>query len=121
MGKRLANRILNPTKLINDYLKCLQSSKSSIFLEPTDQIEIRHVVSELPSKSSSGHDNISNILLKEIVDYISEVLCVIFNKSLQQGEFPTIMKLAEVVPLYKSKEHYPETVLHFTRNFLLDR
>ena len=63
----------------------------------------------LPTKKSSGHDNISNILLKEIVDSIAHILCTIFNKSLEQGEFPTIMKLADVVPLYKSKEHYLET------------
>ena len=63
----------------------------------------------MPSKKSSGHDNISNILLKEIIDNISEVLCIIFNRSLQQGEFPSTMKLAEVVPLYKSKEHFLET------------
>ena len=34
---------------------------------------------------------------------------MIFNQSLQTGEFPNDMKLAEVVPLYKSKEHYFES------------
>ena len=38
-----------------------------------------------------------------------QVLVEVFNKSMTQGEFPTIMKLAEVVPLYKGKEHYLET------------
>ena len=32
----------------------------------------------------------------------------VFNKSMTMGEFPSIMKLAEVVPLYKGKEHYLE-------------
>ena len=63
----------------------------------------------MPSKKSCGHDNISNILLKEIIGDISGVLCVVFNKSLHLGEFQSIMKLTEVVPLYKSKEHYLET------------
>ena len=63
----------------------------------------------MPNKSSSGHDNISNILLKEIIDQLAPVLEEVFNKSMMLGEFPTLMKLAEVVPLYKSKEHFLET------------
>ena len=90
-------------------MKCLQSNKSSIFFNPTDIWEIKQIVTKLPSKNSSGHDNISNILLKEIIDSISHVLCTIFNKSLEHGEFPSIMKLAKVVPLYKGKEHFLET------------
>ena len=89
-------------------MKCLQSNKASIFLNPTDVWEIKKIVAKLPTKRSSGHDNISNILLKEIIENIAHVLCVIFNKSLEQGEFPSTMKLAEVVPLYKGKEHFLE-------------
>ena len=108
VGKKFANKIPSPNKSVSEYLKCLQSNKASIFLQPTDMLEIKCIAVELPLKKSSGHDNISNMLLKEIIDNISEVLCIIFNRSLQQGEFPTIMKSAEVVPLYKSKEHFLE-------------
>ena len=38
-----------------------------------------------------------------------DVLCIIFYKSLELGEFPSTMKLAEVVPLHKGKEHYLKT------------
>ena len=108
VGKKFANKIQSPNKSISEYLKCLQSNKASIFLHPTDVLEIKCIVVELPSKKSSRHDNISNMLLKEIIDNISEVLCITFNRSLLHGEFPTIMKLAEVVSLYKSKEHFLE-------------
>ena len=90
-------------------MKCLQSNKSSIFLNPTDIWEIKRIVNKLPVKKSSGHDNISNILLKEIIDSIAPALSIVFNKSMVTGEFPNIMKLAEIVPLYKGKEHYLET------------
>ena len=71
--------------------------------------EIITLVSQLPNKSSSGHDNISNILLKKLIHQIAPVLVEVFNKSMTMGEFPTVMKLAEVVPLYKSKESFLET------------
>ena len=53
-----------------------------------------------------GHDNISNVLLKDLIDILAPVLMKIFNQSLETGEFPDVMKLAEVVPLFKGKEHY---------------
>ena len=43
------------------------------------------------------------MLLKEIIDQISQVLVEVFNKSMTQGEFPTIMKLAEVVSPVQGK------------------
>ena len=109
VGKKFADRIPSPTTSINDYLKCLQSNKSSIFLNLTDIWEIKHTVNKLPVKKSSGHDNISNILLKEIIESIAPALSIVFNKSMVAGEFLNIMKLAEIVPLYKGKEHYLET------------
>ena len=36
VGKKFANKIPNPKKSVSEYLKCLQSNKSSIFLDPTD-------------------------------------------------------------------------------------
>ena len=108
VGKQFASKIPKPVKSVTDYLKFLQSSQSSLFLSPTCEKEIKKIVSTLPSKASSGHDNISNILLKEIIDQLAHVLVEVFNKSMAMGEFPSIMKLAEVVPLYKGKEHYLE-------------
>ena len=108
VGKDFAEKIPKANKSITAYLKLLQSNKSSLFLEPTCDKEIKQIVSALPSKSSSGHDNISNILLKEIIDPLANVLVDVFNKSMVKGIFPSVMKLAEVVPLYKSKERYLE-------------
>ena len=109
VGKAFADKIPQPSKSITAYLKLLQSSKSSLFLNPTCEEEVKRIVATLPAKASSGHDNISNILLKEIIDPLAKVLVEIFNKLMAIGEFPSIMKLAEVVPLYKNKEHYIES------------
>ena len=106
VGKKFSEKIATPTKSAKDYLKLIQSSQSSLFLNPTDIREIITIVSKLPNKSSSGHDNISNILLKEIIDQLAPVLVEVFNKSMMLGEFPTIMKVAEVLPLYKCKENF---------------
>ena len=106
VGENFAAKIPPASKSAQDYLKLLQTSQASLFLNPTDVNEVVALVSQLPNKSSSGHDNISNILLKKIIQLLAPVLVEVFNKSMTLGEFPTVMKLAEVVPLYKSKENF---------------
>ena len=68
VGKTLAEKIPQSSTSITAYLKLLQSNKASLFLNPTHEDEVKKLVSKLPAKASSGHDNISNILLKEIID-----------------------------------------------------
>ena len=55
-------------------------------------------------KTSSGHDNISNVLLKTLNESIITPLSIIFNKSLEEGVFPDEMKLADVAPLFKTRD-----------------
>ena len=71
---------------------------------PTTKEEIIRIIDKLPNKRSSGYDNLSNLLLKKISYEIAMPLEQIFNLSLELGTFPNLMKDAEVVPLYKSKE-----------------
>ena len=84
-------------------MNVIPKNTASIFLTPTTSAEIRSLISKLPNKKSSGVDNIDNIILKEIKECISTKLVEIFNLSMLEGIFPEKMKLAEVVPLYKSK------------------
>ena len=73
-------------------------------MKPTTQMEITKLIHNLPNKSSHGHDMISNELLKSLNKSISYPLLIIFNQLLGEGIFPNLMKLAEVIPLYKGKE-----------------
>ena len=66
-------------------------------------MEISNLIGSLPNKSSSGFDLVNNKLLKTVKEEISKPLEIIFNQSLNSGVFPEKMKMAEVIPLYKSK------------------
>ena len=84
----------------------MQKSDSTLFLAPTSVDEIHYLIKSLPNKTSSGHDSISNNLMKKLSPSILEPLAIIFNKSLETGVFPEEMKMADVVLLYKSKSEY---------------
>ena len=104
IGARLANSIPTPKHDSRFYLKKITPSPKSLYVSPTTKQEIINIINNLPNKNSSGHDNINNILLKNIKNEIAAPLESAFNMSLEQGIFPNIMKKAEVIPLYKGKE-----------------
>ena len=108
-GRQFAEKIPKPRKSIDLYLKKLQSNHKSLYLDPCDATEVKELIKMLPLKNSHGHDNISNIMLKTIVNEIVVPLVMLINQSMSQGQFPTMMKLAEVVPLFKSKDRSIET------------
>ena len=55
----------------------------------------------LENKNSSGHDGISNTLLKVIKANISQSLTTVINQMVTTGIFPDAFKLSKVIPLYK--------------------
>ena len=109
VGETFANKVSASTRSISSYLEALQKNSESLFFVPSSVEEINKIIVSLPSKRSCGPDNISNILLKELAPVLCEPLCMITNQSMHSGIFPDLMKLAEVVPLYKNKSRETET------------
>ncbi len=101
VGVKFASKIGASNKDFSDYMP--DPCDSSIYLFPTSQSEIRKVANSLKPKKSSGYDGISNILLKSVIKELQYPLTIVFNKSFKEGVFPSKMKLAEVIPLYKLK------------------
>ena len=66
VGENLARQQVASQDEIEQYMRDLKTSKSSMFLFPTTSIEILRLIETLPNKTSSGYDNISNILLKTL-------------------------------------------------------
>ena len=76
----------------------------SLYLEPATEQEIHKLVSSL-KKSSPGYDNLSAAILQLSLPQICPLLTHICNLSLLEGIFPQEMKLANVIPLFKSGDH----------------
>ncbi len=73
-----------------------------IFLEPTLESEILTSVSNFRNKYSTGYDNVSMNLVKSTISAITTPLKNVCNMSFQTGIFPDQMKLAKVIPVYKT-------------------
>ena len=109
VGEKFSKRVANPVHNWRYYCDKIERNAQTLFMAPCTELEILRMINKLPSKTSSGHDNISYVILKTIGEYLVVPLTQVFNDSMNLGKFPDIMKLADVVPLYKSKEKYLET------------
>ena len=55
---------------------------------------------------AAGHNEIKASILKSIYSYIIDPLANICNLSLNQGVFPSELKIANVLPLYKADDPF---------------
>ncbi len=65
--------------------------------------DIIEAIKSLPSAASPGPDGIGSEILKRCQTSISIPLYILWRKSLDEGEIPSILKEANVSPIYKSK------------------
>ena len=109
VGKKFANKLPASVTSVSEYIARIAQNSSSIMLFPCTETELSKLIGSLPNKTSCGIDEINNILLKKISNSIIPILCELFNKSLEKGVFPELMKVAEVVPLHKGGDKSQET------------
>ena len=98
VGSNLSRNIKQPN---NTYVKPVERNAKSIFIRPTNTIEIGDIIKNLKAKSG-GVDNINAKTLKTIAPFIVTPLHHIFNTSIEQAVWPNALKSAEVVPIHKA-------------------
>ena len=62
-----------------------------MFFEPTSLQEVSNIIHSLKPKNSSGYDDSSNKLLKELHPVILKPFTEVINRSLKEGIFPNDM------------------------------
>ena len=86
-------------KHFSDYLP--NDSDSAIFLQPIEKKEIANIISSLSSSKASGPNSIPYRILFFLKNDISKQLTDLFNLSFMTGVFPSVLKTAKVVPVFK--------------------
>ena len=99
IGPQLASKIQdtgeNPSKFLKgDYV-------NSMFLSNVTDNEINRLIRNLKD-SAAGWDDIESKIIKMGHDTLTKPLTHLCNLSLNNGVFPTQLKLAKVVPIFKS-------------------
>uniref|UniRef100_A0A1B6LG28 Reverse transcriptase domain-containing protein n=2 Tax=Graphocephala atropunctata TaxID=36148 RepID=A0A1B6LG28_9HEMI len=63
--------------------------------------DVLNVVKQLSNKSSKDHFGLSNRLIKDTICCYITPLTALINKCMSQGEFPNILKVTKVIPVFK--------------------
>ena len=70
----------------------------------------------IENKPSSGHDGISNVLLKYVKLEISKSLTLIIKQMITTWIFPESLKIVKIIPIYKKEE--PTDLSNYIDQFL---
>ena len=114
VGKSLANTIVSQI----DPLSYIDKSKNCITDISVTVNEVKAIVSQL-NNSAAGPDDLPASIMKQVSNEYCIPLTHLINLSVLQGDFPSEMKLAKVLPIYKADNHQliqnyrPISVLNF--------
>ena len=99
-GENMAKQIMSTASSFINYMP--DEADSRLIFQHVDQEDIIATISSLKNKNSSGYDNISNKILKMICSEIAKPLSVIINQMFTTGIFPDSLKVAKIIPIFKS-------------------
>ena len=100
IADELVEKLPKPNTKFQDYLK--NPNEHSMFLKETEPAEVYQLLTKLDVNKSDDIYRISAKLLLPIAHIICFPLSSLINKSFECGEFPSMLKLAKVIPLFKS-------------------
>ena len=95
----------------------------SIYIPDIPKIEIITVIKTL-NNSAPGNDEMPASILKQCIETYIDPLTYLVNLSINQGIFPDELKIAKVLPIYKSDDkqliqnYRPISVLPFFSKIL---
>ena len=93
-----------------------QPLRNSIFIQYVAPQAIIDVVNTIKPKSSSGQDEIWTNVMKATITHIINPVTHIINQSLKTRIVPDKMKIAKVVPIFKSSN---QSLLKYYRSIRL--
>lgn len=91
---------LNPNDDINIF-GTLIPERTVFALEKVDKIKVEYILNTLENNKSPGYDSITPKMLLVKKNLVVDILTDIFNKMIDEGSYPNVLKIHKVVPIPK--------------------
>ncbi|KAF2896865.1 hypothetical protein ILUMI_09309 [Ignelater luminosus] len=82
----------------------MPTNNSSLYFYPVTITEIKDVVNAIQNKPSTGIDKMPISLIKECLEEFAMCFLPLINKSMELGQFPSRLKTALIVSVFKKGE-----------------
>ena len=102
IGRALSEQII-PARDYNEYLN--HHITTRLNFKSISEDYVVEIINKLKNKSSYGHDNISNKLIKRAKHVLYRPISFLVNQMLTTGDFPSELKISKVKPLFKSGDN----------------
>ena len=76
----------------------------SMFLSPVIEQEVSDIINNLKNSTSTSHDNLPVKIIKCCNNELTPILAYLNNSSISEGVFPDMLKIAKIVPIFKSDD-----------------
>ena len=100
IGKEMAKKAPAMTSDISESF-CGKPIQKSIYFEPVSENEVEGVISMFNPNKAQGIDNIPIRLIKLAEAVLSRWLTRMMNNFIITGQYPDVLKVAQVTPIYK--------------------
>ena len=101
VGKRMSDLIPPADPNVEHNTKNPYSLSNSLFLDPATANEVETLIDQLSNQKTKRQLDIETKFIKLSKYVISTPLSEFFNLCVTQGTFPTYLKIAAVIPVFK--------------------
>ena len=97
--EEIEKKLIPPNKDFSHYLK--DPANNTFYMSPTNARDVEQKLKTLKTNKAVGANSIPTKILKTYSKFLSKPLSELINLSFAQGKFPTILKIAKVIPIHK--------------------
>ena len=98
VGSTTASKIPAPSSKAK---RKINSTVDSFFLQPVIETDVVNLLYSLDSSKSTGLHQIPIKFLKLATTAVAPILTDMYNSCVQEGIYPDILKIAQIIPIYK--------------------
>ena len=85
----------------NNFQHKISRTENSMFFPPISVLEIKKTIQNLKNSKAKDIYNISTDIIKCCAEIIAEPLCELFQCCVDQGVFPSKLKISKTIPIFK--------------------
>ena len=104
VGSKLAVKLPSSEKHFTKFLYKEKSPSSSFLFQPITPNEVKLEIMSMPVNKSHGFYSCPTFILKYACDSIKAILTDIFNLSTETRNYPSKLKMAKVIPIFKADD-----------------
>ena len=99
IGNSVEEKMPKASIHFTDFLK--NKSEHTLFRKPVCESKVSDMIRNLNSSKSCGPSSVPSNLLKTFSSFFAKPLAMLINLSLEEGSFPSLLKLASICPIFK--------------------